>query len=47
MLYVIGGAEENEVMLFSVLLALRDSMAVLLQYVSCPLILRSGSCWSC
>ncbi|KAI4156543.1 MAG: hypothetical protein LQ340_000183 [Diploschistes diacapsis] len=30
MLYVIGGAEENEVMLFSVLLALRDSMAVLL-----------------
>ena len=33
MLYVVGGPEENEVMLFSVVLALRDSLAILLKYV--------------
>lgn len=31
MLYVVGGAEENEVMLFSVVLALRDSLSILLK----------------
>ena len=34
MLYVVGRGEENEVMLFSVVLALRDSLAILLKYVS-------------
>ena len=34
MMYVLGGAEENEVMLFSVVLALRDSLAILLKYDS-------------
>ncbi|MCJ1243604.1 Golgi-to-ER vesicle coat component [Trapelia coarctata] len=31
MLYVVGGAEENEVLLFSVVLALRDSLSILLK----------------
>lgn len=31
MLYVVGGPEENEVLLFSVVLALRDSLAILLK----------------
>lgn len=31
MLYVVGGAGENEVLLFSVVLALRDSLAILLK----------------
>ena len=31
MMYVVGGPEENEVMLYSVILALRDSMAILLK----------------
>ena len=31
MLYVIGGPEENEILLFSVVLALRDSLAILLK----------------
>lgn len=30
-LYVVGGPEENEIMLFSVVLALRDSLAILLK----------------
>ena len=34
MLYVVGGPDENEVLLFSVVLALRDSLAILLKYVS-------------
>lgn len=33
MLYVVGGAEENEVMLFGVVLALRDALAILLKSV--------------
>ena len=32
MLYVVGGAEENEVLLYSVILALRDSLNILLKY---------------
>ena len=31
MLYVVGGAEENEVLLYSVILALRDSLNILLK----------------
>ena len=34
MLYVVGGANENEIMLYSVTLALRDALAILLKYVS-------------
>ena len=39
MLYVVGGAEENEIMLYNVVLALRDSLNILLKYVhilTCP-----------
>jgi len=31
MLYVVGGAEENEILLYSALLALRDSLNILLK----------------
>jgi hypothetical protein len=31
MMYVVGGADENEVMLYSVILALRDALAILLK----------------
>lgn len=31
MLYVVGGAEENEILLFGVVLALRDALAILLK----------------
>ena len=31
MLYVVGNSQENEVMLFSVVLAVRDSLAILLK----------------
>lgn len=31
MLYVVGGADENEILLYSVILALRDSLAILLK----------------
>ena len=33
MLYVVGGAEENEILLFGVVLALRDSLSILLKFV--------------
>lgn len=33
MLYVVGGAEENEILLYNVVLALRDSLAILFKYV--------------
>lgn len=32
MLYVVGGADENEIMLYNVVLALRDSLNILLKY---------------
>ena len=32
MLYVVGGADENEILLYSVILALRDSLNILLKY---------------
>ena len=31
MMYVVGGPEENEILLFGVVLALRDSLAILLK----------------
>lgn len=31
MIYVVGGAEENEILLFGVVLALRDSLSILLK----------------
>lgn len=34
MLYVVGGAEENEILLFGVVLALRDSLSILLKFVA-------------
>ena len=36
MLYVVGGADENEVLLYNALLALRDSLNILLKYVMRP-----------
>lgn len=33
MLYVVGGVEENEILLYNVVLALRDSLNILLKYV--------------
>ena len=42
MLYVVGGAEENEIMLYNVILALRDALNILLKCVlSSPLFVRT------
>lgn len=38
MLYVVGGAEENEILLFGVVLALRDALAILLKSASCLIV---------
>jgi hypothetical protein len=38
MLYVVGGADENEILLYSVVLALRDSLNILLKCVV-------STCW--
>lgn len=40
MLYVVGGPDENEILLYNVILALRDSLSILLKYVMlshCPI----------
>ena len=34
MMYVVGGVDENEIMLYNVILALRDSLHLLFKYVS-------------
>jgi hypothetical protein len=34
MMYVVGGMDENEIMLYNVILALRDSLHLLFKYVS-------------
>ena len=34
MLFVVGGGEENEILLFGVVLALRDSLSILLKSVA-------------
>lgn len=36
MLYVVGAADESEVLLYSVVLALRDALGILLKYLSPP-----------
>ena len=36
MLYVVGSAEENEILLYNVVLALRDTLSILLKYVASP-----------
>lgn len=36
MLYVVGGVDENEILLYNVVLALRDSLNILLKYVTLP-----------
>lgn len=36
MLYVVGGGDENEIMLFGVVLALRDALSILLKSVYSP-----------
>lgn len=33
MLYVVGGADENEILLYNVLLSLRDALGILFKYV--------------
>ena len=45
LLYVVGGPDENEIMLFSVVLALRDALAILLKSVSFSL-QKPNSRWS-
>lgn len=40
MLYVVGGGEENEILLFGVVLALRDSLSILLKFVLASLFPR-------
>ena len=50
MIYVVGGAEENEILLFQTVLALRDALSILLKYV-CSILLRPqqadllACCW--
>jgi hypothetical protein len=36
MMYVVGGVDENEIMLYNVILALRDSLHLLFKYVPIP-----------
>lgn len=36
MMYVVGGVDENEIMLYNVILALRDSLHLLFKYVPAP-----------
>jgi hypothetical protein len=36
MMYVVGGVEENEIMLYNVILALRDSLHLLFKYALRP-----------
>lgn len=38
MLYVVGGGEENEILLFGVVLALRDSLSILLKFATAFLV---------
>lgn len=40
MLYVVGGAEENEILLYNVVLALRDTLSILLKCVAFPIASR-------
>lgn len=40
MIYVVGGQEENEILLYNVVLALRDTLSILLKYAQRSIILR-------
>lgn len=42
MMYVVGGVDENEIMLYNVVLALRDSLHLMFKYVS-PLLVALHS----
>ena len=46
-MYVVGGLEENEIMLYNVILALRDSLHLLFKYAPnhLPICLNGGE-WS-
>lgn len=37
MMYVVGGVDENEVLLYNVILALRDSLHLLFKYARCDI----------
>jgi hypothetical protein len=41
MIYVVGSAEENEILLYNVILSLRDTLSVLFKYVPSRVLLRS------
>ena len=47
MLYVVGGGEENEILLFGVVLALRDSLSILLKsvaaFLDCSVFIRTAN----
>lgn len=47
MMYVVGGVDENEIMLYNVILSLRDSLHLLFKYVvvsiRCTLLLLPSS----
>jgi coatomer subunit zeta len=43
MIYVVGSAEENEILLYNVILSLRDTLSVLFKYVSSNV---DKGCWS-
>ena len=45
MLYVVGGVEENEMLLWHTLLALRDCLNILLKWVSLSLSLSRPKRW--
>lgn len=50
MMYVVGGGEENEVLLYSVVLCLRDALGILLKYVAvlvpCWAAVASAASWA-
>jgi hypothetical protein len=42
-MYVVGGLDENELMLFNVVLALRDTLLLMLRYVEATVGVRTSS----
>jgi coatomer subunit zeta len=47
MLYVVGSADENEVLLYNVVLSLRDALGILFKYVALPLLNVSRCSCAC
>lgn len=46
MMYVVGGVDENEIMLYNVILAVRDALHLLFKYVPpCSAQEQSGRGW--